>query len=218
MYQSCFRPSVEYTIPQTFLSVKQMTIIQQKSLPLIFCKCGYNRNTHRKILFGPSDRGGAGFIPLFVKQGTEMVKHFIKHWRCHNTYTGKLLRAIVSWNQYQAGVSFSLLEDPTVALEYVQGNFLKTIRNYLKVIGGNIILDNPFVFQPLRRKDKSLMEIAISSKRFTIKQLTQINAVRMHLKVFYISEISNAAGTHIRKSYLEGNADTFYVPHSTELK
>ena len=149
LYETVFRPSIEYTIPQTFLTPTQMQTIQSKAYPQIFAKCGYNRNTHRSILFGPKDLGGGGFTPLIVKQGTEMVKHFIKHWRSPHTTTGKLLRAVLNWTQHQAGVSYSLLTRTDTKIDYIQSEFILTVQNYLNSIEATIQLDQTFVCKPL---------------------------------------------------------------------
>ena len=58
-----------------------MKTIERKSMPKIIAKTGYNRNMDRNILYGPSALGGGGFIPLHVKQGSELIRHMLKHWR-----------------------------------------------------------------------------------------------------------------------------------------
>ena len=194
-----------------------MTTIQSKSMPKIFAKCGYNRNTSKCIMYGPSALGGAGFRPLYVTQGTQMVQHFLKHWRSQNTTTGKLLRAVLSWTQYQAGVSYSLLHNTDSYLPHVQSKFISTVRGYLSDIDGYITLDEDFVPQPLRKQDTTLMDVALNAAIFSKKQINQINAVRMHLGVTHLSEICNAQGTHIRKTLLEGEQDHYYTPNPVEM-
>ena len=77
-YDSVWRPSVEYTLPQSFLTPKQLKDIEKSSMPKIYAKCGYNRKTSRKVLYGPEQLGGAGFIPLKVITGTGRCLNFIK--------------------------------------------------------------------------------------------------------------------------------------------
>ena len=118
-----------------------MTIIQSKSLPKIFAKCGFNRNTHRSILLGPKSVGGAGFVPSIVRQGTEMTKNFLKHWQDATTITGKSLRAVLNWTQHQSGFSQAILANPSLPMTHVTSDLTTTVQNCLAAINGNITLE-----------------------------------------------------------------------------
>jgi hypothetical protein len=41
--QSVWKPAVEYTLPQSFLSEKQLKSIETASMPKLYAACGYNR-------------------------------------------------------------------------------------------------------------------------------------------------------------------------------
>jgi len=41
LYESVYRPAVEYTIPQSFLTKKQLENIEKKNLPKLYAKCSY---------------------------------------------------------------------------------------------------------------------------------------------------------------------------------
>jgi hypothetical protein len=43
--QSVLKPVVEYTLPQSFLSEKQLKSIEKASMPKLYAACGYNCNT-----------------------------------------------------------------------------------------------------------------------------------------------------------------------------
>jgi hypothetical protein len=49
--------------------------------------------------------------------------------------------------------------------------------------------------QENRKSDLTIMERLISSGRFTGKELQQINYCRIHLQVFFMSDIANVKGT-----------------------
>ena len=197
LYDSVFRPAVEYPIPQSFLSRKQLTTIEQKTLPQIFAKCGYMRNTSRKILFGPAPIGGGGFIPLYAVAGAGYVQHFLKHWRTPKEQAGRLVRIVLAWSQYQAGVSYPILHQPDTELPYMQGRFIPALRRYLSDIGGSIAIHPTYAPAPLRRNDRSIMEYAMSLSKYTDHQLKKLNSVRMFLGITFLSEITNLRGTHI---------------------
>ena len=200
LYQAVYRPAIEYTIPQSFMSEKQLKLIERKTLPKIFAKCGFNRNTARPILFGPQEIGGGGFVPLYAVAGSGYIKHFLKHWRTPKEQAGKILRIVLLWSQYQSGVSFPILSRPTIDLSYIQGRFITQIRQYLTVIHGRIDLDVTFTPKALRQYDRALMQSAIESQAFTNQQLERINCVRMYLGITYLSEISTIEGTKIAPS------------------
>ena len=90
MYETVYRPAVEFTLTQSFLSESQLQQIEQKTLPRIYAKCGYNRYTAKVTLQGPRKLGGTGFTPLRVAAGAGSVVHFLRHWRTPKEETGKL--------------------------------------------------------------------------------------------------------------------------------
>jgi hypothetical protein len=45
LYRSVWKPAVEYTLPQSFLSKQQLGKIEQAYMPKLYAKCGFNRNT-----------------------------------------------------------------------------------------------------------------------------------------------------------------------------
>jgi hypothetical protein len=79
LYESVWKPAVEYVIPQSFLSEKQLSKIERASMPKLIAKCGFNRNTSRAVLTGPIELGGGGFTPLKVTAGTGYVNRFLKN-------------------------------------------------------------------------------------------------------------------------------------------
>ena len=130
LYQSVYRPAVEYTLSQTFLTSTQYQKIQQKTMPRIFAKCGFNRNTSRKVLFGPQHLGGGGFIPLQAVAGAGYVQHFLKQWRSPAEEIGKVLRIFTAWSQYHSGMPYSILAQPTGTPQYIDGRFIKHLCRY----------------------------------------------------------------------------------------
>jgi hypothetical protein len=206
LYDSVWKPAVEYVIPQSFLSEKQLNKIEKASMPKIYAKCGFNRNTSRAVLGGPIELGGGGFTPLKVTAGTGYVTHFLKNWRSTTEDIGKQLRILYIWTVLQAGVTFPLLEQPGTNLDYVKGKVIPATRGYLKDIDAQIHLDNTFIRSPLRIDDKSIMDMVIKLE-LTAKQRERINCVRLYLGVMFISEICTIAGTSFRPGIEDGTYD-----------
>ena len=215
LHDSIYRPEVKYTIGQSFLSYVQHKNIKPKSLSWIIAKYGYNRNISRKNIFGPSYLGGAGFVPLQAKQGTDIILHLLKHWRSPTEKTGKLIRVVLGWTQYQSGMHFPILQNTTIPLPYVAGRFMITLRFFLHQLGGKFEVDQPYIPKILRKKDIAIMYHAVNLKIYNQHQLKCINVVRMYLRVMYLSEMSNTDSTRLRRQ-----ADTLsidYVPKSNVL-
>jgi hypothetical protein len=110
----------------------------------MFAKYGYNRNTHRSLLYGPTDYCGGGFICWRWLQGEGQIMHFLKHWRT-DSQLGNTLRIAVSWYQYAAGVSWSLFEDVTNPVNYTHARWLSSLHSFLRTIDGHFDLDDAYI-------------------------------------------------------------------------
>jgi hypothetical protein len=60
-YHTIYLPST-YVLPQSFFQPDILDQAEKKSMSAIFAKCGYNRNTHRSLLYGLTDFCGGGFL------------------------------------------------------------------------------------------------------------------------------------------------------------
>ena len=90
LYNTVWKPAVEYTLPQSFLSTKQLEKIEKENMSSIYAKCGYNRKTSRKVLQGPLSLGGGGFTPLYTTALAGSIMHFLKNWRSPTKQIGKV--------------------------------------------------------------------------------------------------------------------------------
>jgi hypothetical protein len=203
-YDTVWRLAVEYTLSQSFLSEIQLKKIESSCLPKIISKCGYNRNTSRAALGGPANLIGGGIIPLVATTGAGEVLHFIKNWRTPNKDIGKVLRIVYGWCQYQAGVSFPLLERPAESITYLQGKVILSLREYLSKIDGKLKLDKTYIRKKLRTNDSAIMDI-VRQVGFTAVQEYRINCVRLFLGVMYFSKICSIDGTTIRDGITTGH-------------
>ena len=51
----------------------------------------------------------------------------------------------MAWTQYQAGVSYPILQETEPNLPYIQGRCIPAVRQYLCDIGGSITIDQIYV-------------------------------------------------------------------------
>jgi hypothetical protein len=61
LYFLTYLTSSGYPLPMCHFTHQQLTDLECQFLPAIFSWCGFNRNTSRRILFGPSRYNRAGF-------------------------------------------------------------------------------------------------------------------------------------------------------------
>jgi hypothetical protein len=108
-YFSVYIPSMTYTLPVSHHAPKRLKKLQSKATRATLMKLGFNRNTARRVVYGPARYGGLGFRDLAVEQGIAQVELFIRHTRAGSSQ-GKLLRIALSWWQLVIGVSYPLLE------------------------------------------------------------------------------------------------------------
>jgi hypothetical protein len=61
LYHTIYLPSI-YVLPQSFFTPQELDNTENKSMPILFAKEGFDRNTIRSLFYGPSDYGGGGHI------------------------------------------------------------------------------------------------------------------------------------------------------------
>mmetsp|Transcript_22813 Transcript_22813/g.50924 ORF Transcript_22813/g.50924 Transcript_22813/m.50924 type:complete len:438 (-) Transcript_22813:647-1960(-) len=206
-YDSVYRPAIKCTLPQSFLSPKQLSDIEKKTLPRLYARCGFNQNTSRAILQGPADLGGAGFTPLKTVSGSGYIAHFLKKICSPQEDVGKLVRTMLAWTQYQSGLSHPILKHPWTPIHFVESRYYHFLMIYLDEINGSINY-SPFYTQPkLQSNDQAIMEIALESDSFTVIELRRINCVRMYLGFTYISELCNPHGRSCHPTILSRTQD-----------
>jgi hypothetical protein len=142
-YFACYLPS-GYPLPASSLTLFQLEKVQRKAMSIIVPRCGYNRNTKKKILFGPLSLGGANFRHLYIEQGIGQVTTFLKHVRSQST-TGKQFQIALSWFQLAVGVSFPILENTRPALPHLESRWLASLRIFLASQNAAIHLQVPYI-------------------------------------------------------------------------
>jgi hypothetical protein len=77
-YHTIYLPSI-YFLPQSFFTTQKLDNTEKKSMPVIFAKEGYNRNTSRGLLYGPTAKAGGGRIRWKWMQGEGQIMNFLKY-------------------------------------------------------------------------------------------------------------------------------------------
>jgi hypothetical protein len=206
-YTAIYVTSLGYVLPNCFFEKKKLDKVQQAAVRTFLSKCGYNRNTHRLIVFAPIRFGGCGFLSLFMIQGEGQILAFLKHWRT-DTDASRLLRIAVSWTQLHLGTSFCFLKDTTTILPHMPGRWLKSLRSFLASINGSLELDKEYLPPIQRHGDVYIMDMVLHVGCFSESEIRQINHCRMYLQAITMSDIVLADGVTLDQDMLLGNPGT----------
>jgi hypothetical protein len=211
-YQACWIPAVTYSIGTTTMSKSELRSVQSQALSSFLQKLGVNQHYPRAVVFGPRDMGGLELRDLYVEQGVAQIMLIMEHVY-NETETGRLLTISLDTLQMEAGTSGLLLMDTLPSLRYLPNCWIQSLRDFLRSNNLQLHLSAPWNFRLSRKGDAFLMDVFRTSGFFTTIELRHLNAVRIHLKVATVSDISEADGRFIdSKAY---NCDVF--PHRISL-
>ena len=120
----------------------------------------------------------------------------LKHWTS-TLKPGLSQRIAISWAQMNTGVGRSILYDVETPLPHFESEWIRVLRNFLKVIKGRIRLDNTYIPAIQRVNDTHIMDHVLTSKQFKPSEICQINYCRLYLQAVTVSDISNATGSRL---------------------
>ena len=206
-YFSTYLPSIWFPLPMQHFTRTELYQIQKKALNCIIARCGYNRHTHRSIIFGSTKYGGANFRHLYAIQGTGQTQVFLKYWRTPHSQAGRLLRISVAWLQRSVGVSFPIFEDVHTPLSHSESLWLMSMRDFLQTINGYLQIHPTYVPSKPRAHDAFIMDLVIGSTWFSPREIRVINWCRLYLQAIFVSDISNTRGTHIDPHMFKGEVN-----------
>ena len=192
-YFSVFLQSVGYGLPICHFSPSQLENIQKPMTPVILSKLGICQNTSCKLCFLSSYYGGLDLRDLYVEQGIGQLQFIIRHL-CSPGMVGSLLFTVLGWFQYNAGVSYCIMTNPSPHLPHLEGRWLLSVRDFLRSIHGSLQFTDAQIQPPQRLRDSYLMDIALGAQ-FSKPALRGINLCRMFFNATTISDITNASGT-----------------------
>jgi hypothetical protein len=146
--------------------------------------------------------GGLDLRDLYVLQGTGQLEFIIRHLRSPGM-TGSLLKIVIGWFQFNAGVSYCVLANPSPAIPYLEGYWLCSVRNFLASIHGSLEFVDDQIQPAQREGDTYLMDIALASQ-LNHHDLRGINLCRLLFNALTISDITNASGNRLSPGILDG--------------
>jgi hypothetical protein len=200
LYFTMIQPSMLYSAPAGTLYRGEADKINSNITRSILTSMGYNRNTPKRVVYGPRNLGGLGLMDIFVEQGAAKAIFLVRHLRTNRTL-GKSLRAQIQWAQRVAGTEESILMDTKTRIPQLDEEvWITTLRQFLEESEMGIEIDGIKTAKPKREKDTVIMTAAEPSGD-TDKM--RINRCRTYLMAETIADVCNAEGTHITEEAMQ---------------
>ena len=212
-YFSMYLTSPGYPLQLSHFSPAQLHKLETKSLPAIISKCGFNRNTSRRVIYGPVRLNGGGFRPFTTEQGLGQTLYILKQWSS-TLAPGRAQRIAVAWAQMNVGVSWSIFANVQTPLPHFESHWLRVLRDFLVTIKGSLRLDQPSVPATQRINDTHIMDHVLSSGIFTPATTKQVNYCRLFLQAITVSDITGASGTTLFPG-IEKGRDSAWISSTT---
>ena len=191
-------PKLRYVLACSQLSLKQCHLLDSKLRKMFMARQGINRNTSHSIYYGSHLYGGFQRTSTYDIQGTEHVNLLLGHLQLQDS-NGNHLKYTMAYLYLLLGVPQDpLTYDPSRLKSLLPHSWLTTTWQYLHSIGATLTTTS-FTISAQRHSDQAIMEKAIV--HFGRDTLLRINSVRLYLKVFFLSDITQSDGKTIDPHY-----------------
>jgi hypothetical protein len=189
------------------LDTRVLNKIQCRAVQAILNKLGVNKSFPHCVAFGPKDLCDMALLDMSVEQGVRGVQHLTDHVFSKDSVGNMIIIALRSL-QIKSGCGFHLLEDPSEWVPYITACWLTSIRDFLDRNDINIKVANAHLVPTSREHDRYIMDKIRKLGIYDNRQLFDINAVRLHLKVTTLSDVVTAQGKQITEEVFEGTKPT----------
>ena len=177
---------MEYPPAVTQFTQKQCDSISSPVLRACLSQMGYNSNMPREVVYGPSVLGGIGIHDLYIERGIKQITTLVGHVR-QQSDTGRMMINQLEWCQVQAGTAISLLEAPTIPIDYIEDCWIMCIRDFLATYKMQIEIIQKARTCIQCENDEFIMDALRSRGNCSATELQNLNACRLFLKVEQLS-------------------------------
>ena len=164
---------------------------------------GYNCNSPKEVVYGPTELFGFGIHDYYIEQGIRQLTALVGHIR-QDSETGRLMRIELQWCQVQAGTAKHLLGDPLDPIDYIETCWIMCIRDFLRTYGLRVDFSSTPLPTTQCVSDEFIMDVLRNRGGCTPTELQRLNACRMWLQVARVSDISSVDGKFLRHDCLVG--------------
>jgi hypothetical protein len=171
----------------------------------ILPKMGIGRSAPRKVVFGTKQYGGLGLTHLAALQGNSRLPYLLGNLRCGDT-AGELMQMLLEYTQLECGCRGNPLQQGYKNYEglLLKKNWITEVWGHLSTCKAAVEINGLREPKENRNSDLAIMERLVASRRFSGKELQQINYCRIYLQVFFMSDIENVKGTEVEEWAIKG--------------
>ena len=194
-YFTVLVPQVTYRLAAASFTYAQCDDLMKKVFPILLNAYGFHRHFSRVMATAPFHYGGLNITHFYDIQGKQKIKFLTMHLKRNDT-TGKLIKIVMQNIQMSVGSStpFHHLEFHKYA-HLIPDSWLKHIFEYLDSRQITCDFTDMYSFEPQHQHDKTIMNIL--THHFTSSELQIINRVRMYLKIYFLSDVTDIKGRSI---------------------
>jgi hypothetical protein len=166
----------------------------------ILPKMNIAQSAPRAVLFGTAQFGGRELTHLVALEGHTILQYLLGHLRCGDA-TGHLMQMLLEPTQLECGCCGNPLAQDynKYAALLINTNWIMEVWEHLHTCRATVEVDRLWQPEANRQKYTVIMEMLISSGRFTNKELKEINYCCIYLQAFFISDTMNLEGNKIEE-------------------
>jgi hypothetical protein len=200
-YRVFLIPAISYAFPIADITSATIANLYRPIAKHVTNSLGLNQHIPRALLYGPMRLGGLE-LPDWELWSVSYRLHAMLHNINTHTPTGSLLVITMIWTQLELGIGNFFLNVP-YNHPYVQRTWITGLWEAITPYDINFSFPHD-QFQGLlrlpKKNDQHLMDIFLSMT-LSPSQLSDINYCRIFLRVIFVSDIADAAGTQIDHPY-----------------
>ena len=154
-YRHIWLPSVGYALACWPVTPLQLRHIKKQAVNAFLPKMGFCSKSCRVVIFGSTTYGGYELTRLCDFQGVNQASLLLQHIHLFDSI-GKMLLIGYAWHQTYCGVSFQLLQDPSVPLKHALNGWFLSLRHFLGISNISIAIPPNLLCIPhLLRRDNA---------------------------------------------------------------
>jgi len=194
-YFTVLVPQVTYRLAASSFTFEQCDKLMKKVYPIILNAYGFHRHFSRTMASAPFQYGGLNIQHFFDIQGQQKIKFFTMHLKRGDT-TGKLIDIALQHMQLSIGTTNHFFHHEYDCYQHLlPHSWLKQLLQYLDSRRITIDVTRPQTLLPQRMNDRTIMEVL--SPYFTQHEMILVNRMRIHLKLFHISDMVDISGKKV---------------------
>jgi hypothetical protein len=131
-YNTFYIPAVQYSLPVTSLTLKELHRVQSLMTAVILNRLGYNRNFPHDVAFAATHVFGVGLMDLRIEHGLSQLQSLLDYVGTDQK-VGNVIQISLRHLQIEAGVSFDLLTSPSIPLSYLTTYWVQSVRQFCAI-------------------------------------------------------------------------------------